>query len=106
MGSKKVKAISFYGEKKREMAHPDQLDQFAKETLERAKDSPAAERLQAPGDADARGHEQCGRWVPVQILAPRDLRGLGKDQCRITTRTLQRKTQRLPPMLHGLRESE
>jgi aldehyde:ferredoxin oxidoreductase len=49
MGSKKVKAISFYGEKKREMAHPDQLDQFAKETLERAKDSPAAQNYRRLG---------------------------------------------------------
>jgi aldehyde:ferredoxin oxidoreductase len=49
MGSKKVKAITFYGEKKREMAHPDQLDQFAKETLERAKDSPAAQNYRRLG---------------------------------------------------------
>jgi len=49
MGSKKVKAITFYGEKKREVAHPDQLDQFAKETLERAKDSPAAQNYRRLG---------------------------------------------------------
>ena len=49
MGSKKVKAITFYGEKKREIAHPDQLDQFAKETLERAKDSPAAQNYRRLG---------------------------------------------------------
>jgi aldehyde:ferredoxin oxidoreductase len=49
MGSKKVKAITFYGEKKREVAHPDQLDRFAKETLERAKDSPAAQNYRRLG---------------------------------------------------------
>ena len=49
MGSKKVKAITFYGEKKREMAHPDQLDQFAKETLERGKDSAGAQNYRRLG---------------------------------------------------------
>jgi len=43
MGSKKIKAIAFYGEKKREVAYPDILEQFAKETLERGKDSPGAQ---------------------------------------------------------------
>ncbi|MGZ3533838.1 MAG: aldehyde ferredoxin oxidoreductase N-terminal domain-containing protein, partial [Thermodesulfobacteriota bacterium] len=38
MGSKKMKAIVFHGEKKKEIAHPDLLEKFAKETLERAKD--------------------------------------------------------------------
>jgi aldehyde:ferredoxin oxidoreductase len=40
MGSKKVKAIVFHGEKKRELAYPDRAEQFAKETLERGKDNP------------------------------------------------------------------
>jgi UDP-2-acetamido-3-amino-2,3-dideoxy-glucuronate N-acetyltransferase len=34
----KIKAIVFHGEKKREVAHPDRLEAFAKETLERGKD--------------------------------------------------------------------
>ena len=49
MGSKKIKAISFNGEKKREAAYPDRLDQFAKETLDRAKDSPAAQAYRRMG---------------------------------------------------------
>jgi aldehyde:ferredoxin oxidoreductase len=40
MGSKKVKAIAFYGEKKREVASLDRLEQFAKEIYERGKDIP------------------------------------------------------------------
>ncbi len=40
MGSKKVKALVFHGEKKREIAYPDRAEQFAKETLERGKDNP------------------------------------------------------------------
>jgi aldehyde:ferredoxin oxidoreductase len=49
MGSKKVKAIVFYGEKKREVAYSDRLDQFAKETLERGKDSPGAQNYRRLG---------------------------------------------------------
>jgi aldehyde:ferredoxin oxidoreductase len=49
MGSKKVKAIAFHGEKKREQAHLDQIQQFAKETLERAKDSPGAQNYRRLG---------------------------------------------------------
>lgn len=49
MGSKKVKAIAFHGEKKREQAHPDQIQQFAKETLERGKDSPGAQNYRRLG---------------------------------------------------------
>lgn len=49
MGSKKVKAIVFYGERKREVAHPDRLEQFSKETLERGKDSPGAQNYRRLG---------------------------------------------------------
>jgi aldehyde:ferredoxin oxidoreductase len=49
MGSKKVKAIVFHGEKKREQAHPDQIQQFAKETLERGKDTPGAQNYRRMG---------------------------------------------------------
>jgi aldehyde:ferredoxin oxidoreductase len=49
MGSKKVKAIAFHGEKKREQAHPDQIQQFAKETLERGKDTPGAQNYRRLG---------------------------------------------------------
>ena len=49
MGSKKVKAIVFYGEKKREVAHPDRLEQFARETLERGKDNPGAQAYRRLG---------------------------------------------------------
>jgi aldehyde:ferredoxin oxidoreductase len=49
MGSKKVKAIAFHGEKKREQAHLDQIQQFAKETLERGKDSPGAQNYRRLG---------------------------------------------------------
>jgi aldehyde:ferredoxin oxidoreductase len=38
MGTKKIKAIAFHGEKKRPVAYPDRLEQFAKETLERGKE--------------------------------------------------------------------
>jgi len=37
MGSKKMKAIVFHGGNKKEIAYPDRLEQFAKETMERAK---------------------------------------------------------------------
>lgn len=49
MGSKKVKALVFHGEKKREVAFPDRLEQFSKETLERCKDSPAAQNYRRLG---------------------------------------------------------
>ena len=49
MGSKKLKAIVFHGEKKREVAHPDRLEVFSKETLERGKDSPAAQAYRRMG---------------------------------------------------------
>jgi len=49
MGSKKVKAISFHGEKKRTIAHPDRLEQFAKETLERGKDNAGAQAYRRMG---------------------------------------------------------
>jgi len=43
MGSKKLKAIVFYGEKKKEIAYPERVEQFAKETLERGKDNPGVQ---------------------------------------------------------------
>ena len=49
MGSKKVKAIVFHGGKKREVAHHDRVQQFAKETLERGKDSPGAQAYRRLG---------------------------------------------------------
>ena len=49
MGSKKVKAIVFHGQKKKDLAYPERLDQFAKETLERGKDSPGAQNYRRLG---------------------------------------------------------
>jgi aldehyde:ferredoxin oxidoreductase len=49
MGSKKVKAIAFHGEKKREVAYPNQLEQFAKETLERGKENPGVQNFKRLG---------------------------------------------------------
>ncbi|MEI9476977.1 MAG: aldehyde ferredoxin oxidoreductase family protein, partial [Deltaproteobacteria bacterium] len=49
MGSKKIKAITFNGEKKRGVAYPDRIDEFAKETMARAKDSPAAQAYRRMG---------------------------------------------------------
>jgi aldehyde:ferredoxin oxidoreductase len=49
MGSKKVKAIVFYGQKKREFAQADRIEQFAKETLERGKDNPAVQNYKRLG---------------------------------------------------------
>ena len=49
MGSKKVKAIVFHGGKKKEIAYPDRLDQFAKETMERAKDTPGVQNYRRLG---------------------------------------------------------
>jgi aldehyde:ferredoxin oxidoreductase len=49
MGSKKIKAITFHGEKKRVVAYPDRLEQFAKETLERGKESAGAKAYRRMG---------------------------------------------------------
>jgi len=49
MGSKKLKAVAFYGEKKRDVAYPERLEQFAKETLVRGKDSPGAQNYRRLG---------------------------------------------------------
>jgi aldehyde:ferredoxin oxidoreductase len=49
MGSKRVKAIVFHGEKKRELAHPDRIEQFAKETFERGKDNPGVQNYKRMG---------------------------------------------------------
>lgn len=49
MGSKKMKAIAFHGEKKREVAFPDRLEQFAKETLKRGRDTPGAQAYRRMG---------------------------------------------------------
>lgn len=49
MGSKKVKAIAFWGEKKREAAYPDRMEQFAKETLDRGKDNPGVQSYRRLG---------------------------------------------------------
>jgi len=49
MGAKKVKAIVFYGERKKETAYPQELEKFAKETLERGKDSPGAQAYRRLG---------------------------------------------------------
>jgi aldehyde:ferredoxin oxidoreductase len=49
MGTKKIKAIAFHGEKKRSVAYPDRLEQFAKETLERGKDNAGAQAYRRMG---------------------------------------------------------
>jgi len=49
MGSKKVKGIVFHGEKKREVAYPDRIDQFARETLERCKENPGVQNYKRLG---------------------------------------------------------
>ncbi len=49
MGSKKVKAMVFHGEKKREVAYPDRIEQFARETLERCKDNPGVQNYKRLG---------------------------------------------------------
>ncbi len=49
LGSKKVKAIVFHGGKEKEIAHPDRLDQFAKETMARAKDTPGVQNYRRLG---------------------------------------------------------
>jgi aldehyde:ferredoxin oxidoreductase len=41
MGSKKVKAMVFHGEAKRQPAHSDRVEAFRKKTLAKAKDNPA-----------------------------------------------------------------
>jgi len=49
MGSKRLKAIVFHGGKKKEIAYPDRLEQFAKETMERAKDTPGVQNYRRVG---------------------------------------------------------
>jgi len=49
MGSKGIKAIAFYGEKKREIFQPDRMEQFAKETLERGKNDGGAQSYRRMG---------------------------------------------------------
>jgi aldehyde:ferredoxin oxidoreductase len=49
MGSKKMKAIVFHGEKKKEIAYPERVEQFAKETLERGKDNPGVQNYRRMG---------------------------------------------------------
>lgn len=49
MGSKKIKAIAFHGKKRREVAHPEQLEQFAKKTLEGGRTTPGAEAYKRMG---------------------------------------------------------
>ena len=44
-----MKAIVFHGGKKKEIAYPDRLEQFAKETLERAKDTPGVQNYRRLG---------------------------------------------------------
>ena len=51
MGAKRVKAIAFYGEKKKRVAYPERLEQFNRETLERGKDSPGAQNYRRLGTA-------------------------------------------------------
>ena len=43
MGSKRLKAMVFHGEKKRPVADPEAIARFAKETLEKGKDSPGVQ---------------------------------------------------------------
>lgn len=49
MGSKKVKAIAFHGDIKKDVAYPAELENFAKETLERGKDNPGAQAYRRLG---------------------------------------------------------
>ena len=49
MGSKKLKGLVFHGSKRREAAHPDRLEKFAKETFARAKDLPGTQAYRKLG---------------------------------------------------------
>ncbi len=49
MGSKKLKAIVFYGEKKKSTAFPDKIEEFAKETLDRGKEHPGVQAYKKLG---------------------------------------------------------
>ncbi len=49
MGSKKLKSIVFHGEKKKNFAYPDRIEQFAKETFERGKDNPGVQNYKRLG---------------------------------------------------------
>jgi len=63
-----MKAIVFHGGNKKEIAYPDRLEQFSKETMERTKDTPGVQNYKRMGTPNARSHEQL-RWVGfLQIL--------------------------------------
>ena len=49
MGSKKMKAVVFHGEKKKEVAYPDRIESFAKDTFERSKESPGVQNYRRLG---------------------------------------------------------
>ncbi len=49
MGSKKIKGIAFYGDKRRKVAHPELLDELWQETKKRSKDDPRIPRYVKEG---------------------------------------------------------
>ena len=49
MGAKKVKGIAFYGEAKKELAHPEMVDKLWKEIRELGKDDPGVKRYYNEG---------------------------------------------------------
>ena len=71
MGSKKIKALCFYGNQKRPLAFPDEVKAFAREILEKGKTDPGAAQLPENGDAhDGGGFEQ-GRGLSRPSIGPR-----------------------------------
>ena len=51
MGSKKIKALCFYGNQKRPMAFPDEVNAFAREIQEKGQDRSGCGQLPKDGDA-------------------------------------------------------
>ncbi|MFH0786336.1 MAG: aldehyde ferredoxin oxidoreductase family protein [Pseudomonadota bacterium] len=97
MGSKKIKALCFYGNQKRSMAYPDEVNAFAKEILEKGKTDPGAANYRKMGTPMMVGVLNKAQAFPTQYWSKGVLEGweaIGADslheKCEVQPRACAR----------------
>ena len=81
MGSKKIKGIAFWGNRKKELSDPDLAKSFAREYRSTIKGQSGCEGIQEHGDPHDGGHHESSGQLPDSLLEKGDCRASGADQC-------------------------
>ena len=103
MGSKKLKAVVFQGDRTRVFHQPDAVAEYCKAFSKKNMRGAGRQGLPGHGHHHDGGPDEHGGRLSGQILVPGHLRPLGEDQRRNLSQGTCGQTPRLRQMLHGLR---